>query len=41
MSKELEELNSLSDENVVYVYKEYWNEIQNKLKALEIIKEIL
>ena len=39
MSKELEELNNLNNENVVYVHKDYWNEIKKKLKALEIIKE--
>lgn len=40
MNKELlEELNNLNNENVVYVYKDYWNKIQKKLKALEIIKE--
>ena len=39
MSKELEALNDLNDENIVYVHKDYWNEIQKKLKALEIVKE--
>lgn len=39
MSKELlEELNNLNNENIVYVYKDYWNEVQKKLKTLEIIK---
>ena len=39
MSKALEELNNLNNENIVYVHKEYWNEIQKNLKTLEIIKE--
>ena len=37
--KELEELKCLDFDNVVYVYKDYWNEIQKKLKTLEIIKK--
>lgn len=39
MNKELEALlNNLNCGDIVYVYKKYWNEIQKKLKALEIIK---
>lgn len=30
---------NLGNENVVYVYKDYWNEVQKKLKALEVIKK--
>lgn len=41
MSEELEILNSLNTENIVYVYKEDWNEIQKKLKALTIMKSQL
>lgn len=41
MSKELEELNDLNNENIVYVHKEDWSEIQKKLKALEIMKQQL
>ncbi|MCR4661655.1 MAG: hypothetical protein K5765_06640 [Clostridia bacterium] len=39
MNKELEALNNLNCGNAVYVHKDYWNEIQKKLKALEIIKK--
>ena len=39
MNEELEKLNSLNTGNIVYVYKEYWDEIQKKIKTLEIIKE--
>lgn len=39
MDKYLEELNNLTNENIVYVDKRYWNEIETALKALKIVKK--